>query len=82
MYIFFVSAESILENKEFLKITGDNSSVSFFISDDGDLHCIENYKGIKRHTKTKIIDYAKGRAVHIFIQKREVYMRLIAKAVI
>lgn len=81
-YTMNLWAESILENKEFLKISGDNSSASFFISDDGDLHCIEDYKGIKRHTKTKIRDYVKGRAVHIFIQKREVYMRLIAKAVI
>lgn len=80
-YTMHLWAESILENKEFLRIEGSNSSAKFFITDDGELHCIEDYKGIKRHTKAVISNYIPNRAMHVFIQKRDTYMRLIAKMV-
>lgn len=82
LYTMHIWAENILENKEFLLLKNEKSSVALFVSDDGDLHCIESYMGIKRHTKARIQNYIKDRAIHVFLQKRDSYMRIIAEGVI
>lgn len=79
-YTMNLWAESIKEDKEFLRIDGINSHAKFFIT-GGELHCIEDYKGIKRHTMIAINRYITNRPIHIFIQKRNTYMRLIARMV-
>lgn len=82
MYTMHIWAENILEDKEFITISGKNSSLTMFITGDGNLHCVETYGNIKRHTRAKITDYIKDRGIHIFLQKRDTYIRVIAKGVI
>lgn len=74
-------AEIITPDKTFLKIIGKNSTIEFEVR-NGKVHCYEKNGTIIRHTVATISGtYDIFKPLHIFIQRRNGYMRVVARVV-